>query len=97
MLELGINTAFVGAIIVIIQAIKKILDKKGYSFSPDMWKIVILFAGIPMALLMQAIKGFQEFNFFEYLLNCFLYSAAATLIYQTGKLSIMAFLEKDRK
>lgn len=88
----AVNVSFVAAIIVVIQTIKAILKKQGKVVSNNVWKIVVLIMGIPMAAIMQTIDGWPGEGgleiFMSFLVTCFLYSAAATLLYQTGKLTL---------
>lgn len=96
-----VNVSFVGAIIVIIEVVKQVLKNRGKEVSSDTWKIVVLILGIPMAAVMSFIEGWTGENIvqiiFNFILKCFLYSASATLIYQTGKLSIEALFAHTRK
>ncbi|MBN2536269.1 MAG: hypothetical protein JXB88_25530 [Spirochaetales bacterium] len=96
-----VNVSFVGAIIVIIEVIKQVLKNRGKEVSGDTWKIVVLIIGVPMAVIMSFIEGWTGESImqiiFNFILKCFLYSASATLIYQTGKLSIETLFANTRK
>jgi len=85
-----INAELVAAIIVLLETLKQLL-KRVWKVQPPAWgwKVAVLVAGVPAALLAGTYATWREA-----VTAMFIYSAAATLLYQTGKVALSGLLEK---
>lgn len=88
-----VNVGLVGAIIVILESVKRLL-KELWKIEPPVWvwKVAVLVAGVPAALIAARYPSWREA-----LTAMFIYSAAATLLYQTGKMAITGILDKKNE
>jgi hypothetical protein len=90
-----IDGTFITSIIVCIQTIKQILKDKGFNISKNVWKIIVIIMGFPMAAMNNILTGWEGKTILQIIINYIvlsvIYSAVATLIYQTGKLSLNTF------
>ena len=95
-----VNIGLCGAVIVIIQVIKGIVDKEN-KVNPDVWTFIVLLSGFPCATIMNFIDGWGSGDviqiIFEFIVKSFIYSASCSLLYKTGKMSLLAILGKDEK
>lgn len=81
-----VKVPIVIGIIVVLQIVKHLLDKRRIRFkNQDNWLWIILLLGIPMAVIGQGIDGWGAFNAYQFIINCFLYAAAASILYKTYK------------
>jgi hypothetical protein len=87
-----VNVGLVMAIITIIETVKQILMTKKIELSANVWKLIVLGAGFPFGFLVSAIDGF---NLFDAIVKGFIYSAAASLLYQVGKLGLVNLTKKE--
>lgn len=88
-----VNAGLVGAIIVLLETVKRLL-KEIWKIDPPVWvwKVAVLVAGVPAALIAGRYASWREA-----LTGMFIYSAAATLLYQTGKMAISGILDKKNE
>ena len=85
----AINGLLIAAIIVIIEVVKQILKEAVKVAVPVwIWKIAVLVLGVVAAIVTGGYGNAKEF-----ILACILYAAAASLFYQTGKMSVSAVQE----
>lgn len=88
-----INAGIAFAFVAILQTIKKQVNiNRSKPVNGNIWIIIVLLGGIPMAVIGIGIEGLQIFkdkNIFETIVlifyRIFLYSAAASFIYQNYK------------
>ena len=82
----AINGLLIAAIIVIIEVIKQVLKEAVKVVVPVwVWKLAVLVLGVAAAIITGGYETTKEF-----ILACVLYAAAASLFYQTGKMSVTA-------
>ena len=82
----AINGLLIAAIIVIIEVIKQVLKEAVKVVVPVwVWKLAVLVLGVAAAIITGGYETTKEF-----ILACILYAAAASLFYQTGKMSVTA-------
>jgi len=82
----AINGLLIAAIIVIIEVVKQILKEAVKVVVPTwVWKLAVLVLGVAAAIITGGYETTKEF-----ILACVLYAAAASLFYQTGKMSVTA-------
>lgn len=83
------------SIVVIIQFLKGF--KKLKTLSNDFWKVMVLIFGLLMAVVVQAVYNFPGDSILSIIGNIFfkgvLLSAASTLLYQTGKLTLKKLIK----
>jgi len=84
--SLSINALLIAAIIVVIEVVKQILKEAVKVVVPVwVWKLAVLVLGVAAAIITGGYETTKEF-----ILACVLYAAAASLFYQTGKMSVTA-------
>lgn len=87
----GTNLALIGAIIVLLESIKRgieaVLKRPTAKW---IWKLAVIVAGVGAAIIAGAYKDWRSF-----LSAVIIYPAAATIVYQTGKLAIETVLKKE--
>ena len=82
----AINGLLIAAIIVVIEVIKQVLKEAVKVVVPVwVWKLAVLVLGVAAAIITGGYETTKEF-----ILACILYAAAASLFYQTGKMSVTA-------
>ena len=88
-----LNISIIAGIITLIELVKYFLSKK-FIISPDVWKIVVIGAGIIGALI---VTDWSNFVIQTFVQNAIMYSAASTLFYQTGKVVITSVKKDETK
>jgi hypothetical protein len=86
-----VNVGLVMAIVTVIETVKQILKKNGVDPNGNVWLLVTLGSGFPFGFILSAAEGFNVWNA---LIQGFILSAASSLLYQVGKLSLTALFEK---
>ena len=82
----AVNGLLIAAIIVVIEVVKQILREAVKVVVPTwVWKVAVLVLGVAAAVITGGYETTKEF-----ILACVLYAAAASLFYQTGKMSVTA-------
>jgi len=84
--SIGVNVLLIAAIIIVIEVVKQILKEAVKVVVPIwVWKLAVLVLGVAAAIITGGYETTKEF-----ILACVLYAAAASLFYQTGKMSVTA-------
>ena len=88
----AINGLLIAAIIVVIEVVKQILKEAVKVVVPVwVWKLAVLVLGVAAAIITGGYETTKEF-----ILACILYAAAASLFYQTGKMSVTAIQDMQK-
>lgn len=83
-----VQAGLVLGIVFVIQIIKGFIDnrrsKKGLAaLDKDVWVLVVLLCGLPMALIVHGIEQFVNANIFSFIRDVFIYAAASSFTYKT--------------
>jgi len=80
------NIILICSIVIIIQIIKEIV-KNSFKVEPPVWiwKVTVIALGPPAALMAGEYGGWREF-----VIMSIIYAAVASLLYQSGKLTVSA-------
>ena len=94
---LGSSSGIVIAFVFLLYVVRKQLEKKKIVFKDDdYWFYIATAAGIPLALLQQAIEGFGTFTVGGFIKSCLFMMAGAAFAYKTYKVTKNG-LEKIKK
>lgn len=84
-----VNVGLIAGIIIFIQLIKYFFPK----IKPNVWKIIVFIFGMIAAFL---VTDFNDFSIQQLISNMIIYSGAATVFYQTGKMGVDKLFVKDK-
>lgn len=84
------NLGLVVAIVIILLFIKRTVNQERKRLFLEsapgwIWIVSAFGGGLAAALIINLAKGFEGFNFFQFLIDAFIHAAGAAFIYDTGK------------
>jgi hypothetical protein len=87
-----VQAGIVLGVVFIIQVVKGLIDKSRESsgkkkIDGDLWVLIVLLCGIPMALIVHGTENFVNTNLFSFIRDVFIYAAASSFTYKTYSVS----------
>ena len=87
-LENFVDVSLVFGIVFFIEFIKRTLKSFKVTIPDDAWKLIVFVFGTIGAVIVEGIAEFKNFSVFMFMKEAFIYSAYASIVYQTGKLGL---------
>jgi hypothetical protein len=87
-----VQIGLVLGVVIVIQTIKNIIDadrrrKTKARIQGSVWLLIVVLCGPLLSIIVSGIEEFKNFNFFIFLRDAFIYSAASTFLYKVYKVS----------
>jgi len=83
-----VQAGLVLGFVFVIQVVKGIIEKRRKAagkreIDGDLWVLVVLLCGFPMALIVHGVENFVNTNLFSFIRDVFIYAAASSFAYKT--------------